>query len=237
MTSLPSPPQTSSEPPRPRTSSSPFSPASASPFSVPESRPPFGQPGRSFVVKRPGRFTLIFRVPSHFASSEAVALGECVCSLLVASVRLCLFCWEASASTPEASAIRSKAHPIRKATTKAMQRPWRTTAPSPSLGMCPLLLVPRSMPHNEPWRISKGLIHRSAWKRSSRKSISGILHSPGPIGPESPRSVPTRRGSPHYILWWWMLMHFCEWQHRHHEQRCYLFMSLGEWRTVLSICQ
>jgi hypothetical protein len=30
------------------------------------------------------------------------------------------------------------------------------------------------------------LIHRSAWKRNSRKSISRNLHSPGPNGPGSP---------------------------------------------------
>jgi hypothetical protein len=30
------------------------------------------------------------------------------------------------------------------------------------------------------------LIHRSAWNRNSRKFISKILHSTGPIGPESP---------------------------------------------------
>jgi hypothetical protein len=36
-----------------------------------------------------------------------------------------------------------------------MRRPWRTTAHPPSLGMCPLLLAPRSMPHHEAWRIRK----------------------------------------------------------------------------------
>src|SRR5215203_290327 len=133
MTSLPGPPKTKSLPPRLRTSSSPFSPASSSVLSVPLSRPPCGQPGRSFEVKRAGKFTLIFRVPSHRASSF---LEACAC-------------------TPEAPATRTTAHPIRKDTTKAMVHPWRTTAPSPSLGMCLLLLTPRSLPHNEPWRIGK----------------------------------------------------------------------------------
>src|SRR5215208_2153985 len=94
----------SSEPPRPRTSSSPFSPASSSPLSVPKSRPPFGQPGRSFVVKRTGRFTLVFCVPSHRASSEAVALGELPCSFL-----------EVSELVPaQPTTRRIAAHPIRK---------------------------------------------------------------------------------------------------------------------------
>src|SRR5215217_5508172 len=134
----------SSEPPRPRSSSSPFSPASSSPLSVPKSRPPFGQPGRSFVVKRTGRFTLVFCVPSHRASSEAVALGELPCSFL-----------EVSELVPaQPTTRRIAAHPIRKVPTTAMRRPWRTTTHPPSLGMCPLLLAPRSMPHNELWRIS-----------------------------------------------------------------------------------
>src|SRR5215210_6618242 len=131
MTSLPSPPMTSSLPPRPRTSSSPFSPAIRSGLSVPKSRPPCGQPGRSFEVKRAGRFTLISRVPSHRASSFL----------------------EVSACTPEAPAIRKTAHPIRKATT-AMVRPWRTTTPSPSLSMHPLLLAPPSVPQGGVQRIS-----------------------------------------------------------------------------------
>src|SRR5215212_4155854 len=111
MTSLPGPPKTKSLPPRLRTSSSPFSPASSSVLSVPLSRPPLGQPGRSFEVKRAGKFTLIFRVPSHRASSSL----------------------EASACTLVASAIRRTAHPIRKVPTKAISCPWRTTTPSPSL--------------------------------------------------------------------------------------------------------
>src|ERR671913_448109 len=72
------------------------------------------------------------RVPSHRASSS---LEACAC-------------------TPEAPAIRTTAHPLRKATTKTIACPWRTTTPSPSLRMHPLLLAPKSMPHNEPWRIS-----------------------------------------------------------------------------------
>src|SRR5215217_4100906 len=124
MVSLPGPPKTASEPPRPRISSSPFSPASPSGPSVPKSRPPLGQPGRSLVVKRAGRFTLIFLVPSHRASSlEAVAWGECVCSLC-----------RASEPTPaQPTATRRTAHPIRKATTTAVRRPWRTTTHLPSL--------------------------------------------------------------------------------------------------------
>src|SRR5215217_8384213 len=131
MTSLPGPPKTKSLPPRLRTSSSPFSPANSSVLSVPLSRPPCGQPGRSFEVKRAGKFTLIFRVPWHRASSF---LEACAC-------------------TPEAPTVRTATHPIRKATTKAMRCPRRTTTHPPPL-MCPLLLAPRSMPHNEAHRIS-----------------------------------------------------------------------------------
>src|SRR5215217_6203322 len=61
---------------------------------------------------------------------------------------------EACACTTEAPAIRRKAHPIRKAPTKAISCPWRTTAHPPSLRMHPLLLTSRSMPHNEALRIS-----------------------------------------------------------------------------------
>jgi hypothetical protein len=79
-------------------------------------------------------------------------LGELPCPFLVVPER-----------TPEQPTTRRRrAHPIRKATTTAMLRPWRSTAPSPSLCMCLLLLAPRSMPHDEPWRTSEGLIHRSA---------------------------------------------------------------------------
>src|SRR5215207_8832081 len=154
MTSLPDPPKISSLPPRPRTSSSPFSPASRSGLSVPKSGPPCGQPGRSFVVKRAGRFTLVFRVPSHRASSSDVASGERPCSL-VDSVWPCSFL-EDSERVPAQPTIRTRtAHPIRKVHTTAMRCAWRITAHPPSLGMCLLLLAPRSMPHNEPWRISQ----------------------------------------------------------------------------------
>src|SRR5829696_7387835 len=113
----------------------------------------------SFVVKRlvgpseRGRGSLVVLVPWHRASSEAVAWGELPCSFLL----------EVSELVPaQPTARRRTAHPIRKATTKAMLRPWRTTAHPPSLCMCPLLLAPESMPHNEPRCTSKGLIHLSA---------------------------------------------------------------------------
>src|SRR5829696_1948899 len=146
--SLPGPPSTSSEPPRPRTSSLPFSPASSSGLSVPKSRPPLGQPGRSFVVKRAGRFMLIFRVPSHRpSSSDSVALGELPCSFLL----------EVSELVPAQPTTRRRtAHPIRKVPTTGMRCPRRITAHPPSLCMGPLLLAPRSMPHQEAWRISQG---------------------------------------------------------------------------------
>src|SRR5918998_2386655 len=144
MTSSPDLWEIESEPPRPRITLSPPPPYKLgrtrfldrvwSDHSVPKSRPPLGQPGRSLVVTiipLPG--SLISRVPSHRASS---LLEACAC-------------------TPEAPATRrTTAHPIRKATTKAMLRPWRTAAPSPSLGMCLLLLSPQSMPHNKAERIS-----------------------------------------------------------------------------------
>src|SRR4028118_2350110 len=144
MTSSPYPWKIESEPPRPRITSSPSPPYKLgragfldrvrSDPSVPKSRPPLGQPGRSLVVtiSPPKSAGLMVLVPSQRASS---LLEACACTL-------------------EAPATRRTAHPIRKATTKAMLRPWRTTAPSPSLGMCLLLLAPPSMPHNEARRIS-----------------------------------------------------------------------------------
>src|SRR5215218_4783526 len=38
------------------------------------------------------------------------------------------------------------------------------------------------MPPGEVGRIDQKIIHRSAWKRNSRKFVSRILHSSGPIG-------------------------------------------------------
>src|SRR5215204_3456395 len=140
MTSSPDPWVISSEPPRPRIVSSPSPPSKLgragsldrvwSDPSVPKSRPPLGQPGMSLVILLP---SLMVLVPWHRASS---------------------FFLEVSACTPEAPATRRTAHPIKKVPTTAMRCPWRTTTPSPSLGMHPLLLAPPSMPHNEPWRIS-----------------------------------------------------------------------------------
>jgi hypothetical protein len=49
-------------------------------------------------------------------------------------------------------------------------------------------------------------MHRSTWKGCSRKFTFKILHSPGPIGPESPRSTPGHRTGPHYMLWCWIKM-------------------------------
>src|SRR5215204_3693597 len=115
MASLPTPPTITSLPPRARISSSPSLPCSQSFLSVPKSRPPSGQPGRSFVIKGPPPETdtgfLVVIVPSHRASSFL----------------------EVSACTPEAPAIRTTAHPIRKANTTSMRCAWRTTTPSPSL--------------------------------------------------------------------------------------------------------
>src|SRR5215204_3895592 len=100
----------------------------------------------SFVVKRlvgpseRGRGSLVVLVPWHRASSEAVAWGECPCSFLLELTEL----------VPAQPTPRRTTHPIRKVTTKAMRCAWRTTALSPSLGMCLLLLAPPSMPHDEP---------------------------------------------------------------------------------------
>src|SRR5215208_1663357 len=177
MTSLPSPPKISSLAPRPRILSSPSRPARLSFLSVPKSRPPLGQPGRSFVVKCSPHFLKVL-VPWHRASSsDTVACDELPCSFFL----------ELSELVPAQPTTRRRtAHPIRKVLITAMKRPWRTTAHPPSLGMCPLLLAPRSMPHNGPWRIStqayspecveyefsevRGLgILRTSPKRSSRK--------------------------------------------------------------------
>src|SRR5215218_3214902 len=66
---------------------------------------------------------LMVLVPSHRASSEAVASGELACSFP-----------EVSELVPEQPTPRRRtAHPIRKIPTKAMICRWRTTAPSPSL--------------------------------------------------------------------------------------------------------
>src|SRR5215216_2104490 len=117
MTSSPDPPRRSSRPPRPRITSSPSLPYRKSRLSVPKIRPPLGQPGRSFVVKRavapsPPLGSLVVLVPSHRASSEAVASGELPCSFLL----------EVSELVPaQPTARTTTAHPIRKATTKARQ--------------------------------------------------------------------------------------------------------------------
>ena len=117
-----------------------------------------GQPGRSFVLKTPppAPFGLLMvLVPSHLACSDAVAWGERPCSV-VASVCPCSFLLEVSELVPEQPTIRRRTkHPIRKVTTTAMRCLWRITAHPPSLGMCPLLLAPRSMPHDEALRISQ----------------------------------------------------------------------------------
>ncbi len=50
------------------------------------------------------------------------------------------------------------------------------------------------------------IIHRSAWKRDSRKFIYRILHNLGPIGLETadrPGRVPNPKP---YILWWCIKM-------------------------------
>src|SRR5215203_6401417 len=86
------------------------------------------------------------RVPWHRASSEAVASGALPCSSFLLNVS------ELVPSQP--TARRRKAHPIRKVNTTAMRCPRRTTTHPPSLCLYSLLLASRSMPHNEPWRIS-----------------------------------------------------------------------------------
>jgi hypothetical protein len=43
------------------------------------------------------------------------------------------------------------------------------------------------------------LIHRSAWNRYSRKLVSRIVHSPGPIGPELPCNTPLYRTGPMHL--------------------------------------
>jgi hypothetical protein len=104
------------------------------------------------VVKGPPPpFIWKVRVPSHWASSDAVPSGERACSL-VASVCPC----SSGASERPAAQPRNRrtAHPSRKAATIAMWCLWRTTAHPPSLCRCPPLLTPRSMPHDKALRIS-----------------------------------------------------------------------------------
>src|SRR5215217_9191838 len=107
MTSSPDPWRILSLPPRPRIVSSPSPPYKLgragfldrvlSDPSVPKSRPPLGQPGRSLVVtiSPPKSAGLMVLVPSHRASSFL----------------------EVSACTPEAPAISTTTHPIRKVLT------------------------------------------------------------------------------------------------------------------------
>jgi hypothetical protein len=172
-----------SESPRPRILSSPFSPEKLSYLSVPESRPPLlGQPGRSFVVKTPSARCgfLRVRVPSHRASSDAVASGERAWSA-VASVCPCPL-GDSERVPAQPITIRRTAHPIRKAPTRAMRCLWRTTTHPPSLCRCPPLLTPRSMPHDEARRISTEAYSPKCLEgRRSRKFISSILHSRGPV--------------------------------------------------------
>src|SRR5215204_663292 len=156
VTSRPWPPVRKSLPPRPRTSSAPSSPASLSGLSVPSSKPPLGQPGRSFVVRTPRVGFLKVRVPSHRASSDAVAGGERVGSFLVASVCPWPSCGASELVPAQPTIRRRTAHPIRKVPTTTMRCPWRTATHPPSLCLYSLLLASRSMPHNEPWRISTG---------------------------------------------------------------------------------
>src|SRR5215204_4411281 len=177
MASRPWPPVRKSLAPRPRTSSAPSSPPSLSGLSVPESMPPLGQPGRSFVVRTPAPMVgfLKVRVPSHRASSEAVAWGECVCS----------FCGASEPTPAQPTPRRSTAHPIREALTKAMRCPRRTTTHPPPL-MCPLLLAPRSMPHYGVRRISqeglftqprrRGVLRSSSVRRSKKVARRGLSH-------------------------------------------------------------
>src|SRR5215211_9333877 len=179
MTSLPAPPNMKSPVPRPRTSSSPSSPARLSYPSVPVSRPPLGQPGRSFVVMTPDHCSnlLNFRVPSHRASSDAVASGVCACSL-EASVCPCFSCG-ASDRNPEQPTINTK-HPIRKASTTAIRTrvlwrcPRRTTAHSP-LHISSATSASEHATLRSPAHLQGRLIHRSAWKGSSANFACFVL--------------------------------------------------------------
>jgi hypothetical protein len=95
-------------------------------------------------------------------SSGAVASGERVCSFLAASVCPCSF--GASERVPAQPATRRRtAHPIRKVTTTAMRRLWRTTAHSPSLCMYPLLQHLVACHTTKPGASLRRLIHPSAW--------------------------------------------------------------------------
>src|SRR5215208_6322769 len=158
--SLPGPPPSASLPPRPRISSSPSPPYRLSGPSVPKSRPPLGQPGTSFVTTD-SLFMILLFVPSHRASSsEAVAWGELPCSFLL----------EVSERVPaQPTASRKTAHPIRKATTKAISCPWRATTPSPSSHVSPATSTTKHATQLTLAHLSERLIHRSAWKANSKK--------------------------------------------------------------------
>src|SRR5215204_2562018 len=154
MTSLPLPPMRASLAPRPRISSSPSKPSSSSGLAVPKSSPPLGQPGTLLVSHRPhGPCRSMGCVSAHRACSGPVASGERVCSLVASVCPFSFSCGASELGPAQLTPRRRKAHPSRKVTTKAMRCPRRTTAHPPPR-MYSLLLAPRSMPHNQAWRIS-----------------------------------------------------------------------------------
>src|SRR5215212_11367553 len=126
----------------------------------------------------------MLRVPWHRASSEDVAWGELPCSFLL----------EVSELVPAQPTTRRRtAHPIRKVPTTGMRCPRRITAHPPSLCMGPLLLAPRSMPHQEAWRISQGGVFtgvrgETVWKLRIG-SITGS-HEPAERGERAPFRAP-----------------------------------------------
>src|ERR671911_563153 len=149
MTSLPNPPKIQSSALRPCISSSPSLPSNTSPPSVPESRPPLGQPGTSFVVKTVPS-CLKVRVPSHRASSDAVA-SVCPCSSCGASER-----------TPAQPTTTTA---IRKAPTTAMRCAWRITAHPLALA-CILTYLHLGACHTpKPGASLRRLIHRLPRRR------------------------------------------------------------------------
>jgi hypothetical protein len=48
------------------------------------------------------------------------------------------------------------------------------------------------------------LIHRSAWKGNSAKSICRIVHRISSLAEESPSEANPRKGTNHNVFWWWI---------------------------------
>ena len=79
--------------------------------------------------------------------------------------------------------MRRKAHPISNTPTTAMQRPWRTTTPSPSLHASPATSTSKACHTTNPGASLRRRIHRSAWKSQFSEvelPLYGVLRSSCP---------------------------------------------------------